>query len=213
MDRVRKLMHRHGIKSVVRRKYKPQTTSIDPSAKVYDNLLEQNFSVAVKKQIWVADITYIRAGFKWTYLAVVIDLYNREPVGWAYGLHPDAKLACDALKMAISRENPPKGLIHHSDRGCQYTSNAYRQMLDKHHMIGSMSRKGNPYDNAVAETFYKALKTEWVNRFHYGTMSEAYRSLYRYIEIFYKYQRLHEALGYLTPKAFEKQHKQEILAV
>jgi len=213
IDRVRKIMNRYEIKSVVRRKYKPQTTSADPLATAFDNLLKQNFNVSGKNQVWVADITYIRAGFKWTYLAVVIDLYNREPVGWAYELHPDAKLACDALKMAIRRENPPKGLIHHSDRGCQYTSIAYRKLLDKHQMTGSMSRKGNPYDNAVAETFFRALKTEWVSRVHYGTMQEAYRSLYRYIEIFYKYQRLHGALGYLTPKAFEKLHKQEILAV
>jgi len=144
---------------------------------------------------------------------MVIDLFNREPVGWAYGLHPNAKLAGDALKMAISRENPSKGLVHHSDRGCQYTSNEYRNLLDKHQMTGSMSRKGNPYDNAVAETFFKALKTEWTNRFHYNSLLEAYHSLYRYIEVFYKYQRLHEALGYLTPKAFEKLQKKQILAV
>jgi len=204
MNKVRKLMNKYGIKSVVRRKYKPQTTSGDPKANAFDNLLNQNFSVTAKNQVWVADITYIRAGFKWTYLAVVIDLYNREPVGWAYGLHPDSELARNALKMAVDRERPPKGLIHHSDRGCQYTSIDYRSLLDKHHMTGSMSRRGNPYDNAVAETFFRALKTEWVSRFSYGTVREAYNSLYRYIEVFYKYQRLHESLGYVTPKNFEK---------
>jgi putative transposase len=213
IGRVRGLMSKNGIKSVVHRKYKPQTTRSDPAAKAFDNLLEQDFRVSRKNQVWVADITYIHAGFKWTYLAAVIDLYNREPVGWSYSLHPNAQLVCDALRMAIRREHPPKGLIHHSDRGSQYTSNDYRKLLDENEMTGSMSRKGNPYDNAVAESFFRALKTEWTNRFHFGTVREAYESIYRYIEIFYKYQRLHMALGYQTPKAFEKLQKRELLAV
>jgi putative transposase len=213
INQVRKTMNKYGIKSIVRRKYKPQTTYADPKANFFDNLLDQDFSVAAKNQVWVADITYIRAGFKWTYLAVVIDLYNREPVGWAYGLHPDGELACKALKMAVGRECPPKGLIHHSDRGCQYTCIDYRALMDKHHMVGSMSRKGNPYDNAVAETFFRALKMEWISQFSYGTVQEAYHSLYRYIEVFYKYQRLHESLGYVTPKNFEKLRNHENLAV
>lgn len=213
IGRVRQIMNKYGIKSVVRCKYKPQTTSADPGAKAFDNLLGQNFKTSAKNEIWVADITYIRVGFRWTYLAVVIDLFNREPVGWAYALHPNAKLACDALRMAIRRERPSKGLIHHSDRGCQYTSNDYRKLLDEHEMVGSMSRKGNPYDNAVAESFFKALKTEWTNRLRYNTMREAYQSLYRYIEVFFKYRRLHEALGYLTPKAFETLQKKQVLAV
>jgi transposase InsO family protein len=213
MNQVKKLMNKHGIRSAIKRKYKPQMTTTDPEAKAFDNLLDQNFSTSAKNEVWAADITYIKVGFKWTYLAVVIDLYNREPVGWAFGLHPNAPLACDALKMAICRERPHKGLMHHSDRGCQYTSNDYRELLDKHQMIGSMSRKGNPYDNAVAESFFRALKTEWASRFQYNTMREAYQSLYRYIEVFYKYQRLHEALGYKTPKDFEKQQKNQILVV
>lgn len=213
IDRVKKLMNKYGIKSVVRCKYKPQTTSADSASKAFDNLLGQNFNASQKGQIWVSDITYIRVGFKWTYLAMVIDLYNREPVGWAHGLHPNAQLACDALKMAIRKERPPKGLIHHSDRGSQYTSNDYRKLLCEYQIVGSMSRKGNPYDNAVAESFFKALKTEWTNRCHYNTMHEAYISLYRYIEVFYKYQRLHESLGYQTPKSFEKLQEQQILAV
>jgi len=213
INRIKKLMNKHGIRSVIKSKYKPQTTSADPSDKAFDNLLDQDFGTSAKNEVWAADITYIRVGFKWAYLAVVIDLYNREPVGWAFGLHPNAQLACDALKMAIGRERPQKGLIHHSDRGCQYTSNEYRMLLDKHQMTGSMSRKGNPYDNAVVESFFRALKTEWINHLQYNCMREAYRSLYRYIEVFYKYQRLHEALGYKTPKDFEKLQKKQILAV
>ena len=194
-------------------KYKPQTTKADIGERAYPNLLKQNFTVDAKSKVWVADITYIRMGFKWTYLAVVLDLYNREPVGWAYGFHPDTALAARALEMAIAREQPEPGLIHHSDRGCQYTSHAYRNLLDKHHMRGSMSRKGNPYDNAVMESFFRSLKTEWTNHTNYKTVQEAYKSLYAYIEVFYKYQRLHAALGYLTPKSFEKLRQSRVLAI
>lgn len=200
-------MHENKIYSIVKLKYKPQVTQADPSSIAFENLLNQEFKTHRKNKIWVADMTYIRAGFKWTYLAVVIDLYNREPVGWAYGAHPDAALACQALEMAIRREKPSKGLIHHSDRGCQYTSNAYKALIKKHQITGSMSRRGNCYDNAVAESFFKALKTEWTNHCCYSTIKEAYESLYHYIEVFYKYQRLHEALGYKTPKNYENQRK------
>ena len=212
-ERVKKLMRQNGLKARGVLKYKPQTTKADISERAYSNLLEQNFSVDGKGRVWVADITYIRVGFKWTYLAVVLDLYNREPVGWAYGFHPDAALAARALEMAITREHPEYGLIHHSDRGCQYTSHAYRSLLDKHHMRGSMSRKGNPYDNAVMESFFRSLKTEWTNHMYYRTVQEAYKSLYTYIEVFYKYQRLHAALGYLTPKSFEKLRLSRVLAI
>jgi transposase InsO family protein len=212
-DRVKKLMRQHSLKARGVLKYKPQTTKVDISERAYPNLLEQNFSVDAKGRVWVADITYIRMGFKWTYLAVVLDLYNREPVGWAYGFHPDAALVARALEMAIAREQPEPGLIHHSDRGCQYTSHAYRSLLDKYHMRGSMSRKGNPYDNAVMESFFRSLKTEWTNHMIYRTMQEAYKSLYAYIEVFYKYQRLHAALGYLTPKSYEKLRQSRLLAI
>lgn len=205
--RVKKIMHENSITSIVKLKYKPQMTKADPSTSAFKNLLNQNFRTQKKNEVWVADMTYIRAGFKWTYLAVVIDLYNREPVGWAYDSHPDASLACKALEMAIRRERPPKGLIHHSDRGSQYTSKAYKVLMKKYQITGSMSRKGNCYDNAVVESFFKALKTEWTNHCCYSTMKEAYESLYHYIEVFYKYQRLHEALGYKTPKNYEKQRK------
>lgn len=212
-ERVKKLMHQHNLKARTALKYKPQTTKADTSERAYSNLLNQNFSINAKGRVWVADITYIRMGFKWTYLAVVLDLYNREPVGWAYGVHPDAALAARALEMAIMHEQPEPGLIHHSDRGCQYTSQAYRSLLDQHKMRGSMSRKGNPYDNAVMESFFRSLKTEWTNHMNYRTMQEAYKSLYSYIEVFYKYQRLHAALGYLTPKSFEKLRKTQLLAI
>ena len=206
-------MRKYGLKARTVRKYKPQTTKADANERAYPNLLGQNFAADAKGKVWVADITYIRVGFKWTYLAVVLDLYNREPVGWAYGAHPDAALAIRALKMALVREQPESGLIHHSDRGCQYTSYAYRCLIDKHRMQGSMSRKGNPYDNAVIESFFRSLKTEWTNHKSYKTMQEAYKSLYAYIEVFYKYQRLHAALGYLSPKSFEKLHQARLLAI
>jgi transposase InsO family protein len=212
-ERVKKLMRQYGLKARGVLKYKPQTTKADASERTYPNLLEQNFTADAKGRVWVADITYIRVGFKWTYLAVVLDLYNREPVGWAYGMHPDATLATKALEMAIVHEKPEPGLTHHSDRGCQYTSHAYRSLLKKHNIQGSMSRKGNPYDNAVMESFFRSLKTEWTNHINYKTMQEAYKSLYAYIEVFYKYQRLHAALGYLTPKSFEKLQQSQLLAI
>lgn len=212
-DTVKKLMRKHGIKARTVRKYKPKMTKADASARAYPNVLNQNFTVKAKGKVWVADITYIRVGFKWTYLAVVLDLYNREPVGWAYGSSPDAALAVKALEMAICREQPRAGLIHHSDRGCQYTSNAYRELLQKNHIQGSMSRKGNPYDNAVMESFFRSLKTEWTNHETYKTVQNAYKSLYAYIEVFYKYQRLHAALGYMSPKSFEKLRQNRLLAI
>lgn len=205
--RVKKIMHENRITSIVKLKYKPQMTKADPSTVAFENLLHQDFHTQEKNKVWVADITYIQACSKWTYLAVVIDLNNREPVGWAYGSHPDATLACKALEMAIRREKPSKGLIHHSDRGSQYTSKAYKGLMKKHQIIGSMSRKGNCYDNAVVESFFKALKTEWTYHRCYNTMKEAYESLYHYIEVFYKYERVHEALGYKTPKNYEIQRK------
>jgi len=212
-ERVKKLMRKHEIKARTVRKYKPQTTKADASERAYPNLLQQNFTAKAKDRVWVADITYIRVGFKWTYLAVVLDLFNREPVGWAYGAHPDAALASKALEMAILREQPEPGLIHHSDRGCQYTSYVYRSLLNKHQIKGSMSRKGNPYDNAVMESFFRSLKTEWTNHENYKAMQEAYKSLYAYIEVFYKYHRLHAALGYMTPKSFEKRYQSRLLAI
>ena len=205
--RVHKLMKKHGIRSRTVRRFKPQTTKADPSHKAFDNLLEQNFAASAPGKVWVGDITYIKLGGKWVYLAVVIDLYRKRPVGWALSHSPNAQLVCAALKDACAKERPRKGLIFHSDRGSQYTSNSFKDLLKTYGMRGSMSRKGNPYDNAVAESFFRALKCEWVNHCQYTTLKEAFHSIHYYIEVFFRYFRPHQALGYKTPEFFDRVRK------
>jgi putative transposase len=202
--RVQKVMHDNGIKAKRSSKYKPQATKADPNEVAYPNLLEQDFNVDRRNKVWLADMTYIREGGKWAYLAVVLDLFDRIPVGWALGSSPTAELACMALRRALERRKPAKGLIHHSDRGCQYTSQAYRNLLEKHKICGSMSRKGNPYDNAPMESFFKTLKVEWVNRQNYCDMKEALSSLVYFIDVYYSCKRIHSALGYKSPRNYEK---------
>ena len=201
---VQKVMHENGIRARRSSQYKPQTTKADPNEAAYPNLLEQNFHVEGPNKIWLTDITYIREGGKWAYLAVVLDLFDRIPVGWALGSSPTAELACMALRRAFERRKPAKGLIHHSDRGCQYTSQAYRKLLEQYKMIGSMSRKGNPYDNAPMESFFKTLKVEWVNWHTYRDMTEALNSLVYFIDVYYSCKRIHSALGYKSPRNYEK---------
>lgn len=203
-SRVQRIMSQYGIKAKTHTKFKPQTTKADPKETAFENLLGQNFGVLESNQIWLSDITYLRVGGKWSYLAVVLDLYDRKPVGWSLGSRPTAELACMAMHRALMRRKPPKGLIHHSDRGSQYTSHDYRELLEKHKVQGSMSRKGNPYDNAPMESFFKTLKTEWTNWFSYRSMDEALSSLFYYIDVYYCCKRLHSALGYIPPKNYEK---------
>jgi transposase InsO family protein len=205
--RVQRLMHDNGIKARRSSKYKPQTTKADPREAAFPNMLEQNFKAEGKNTVWLSDMTYIPISNSWAYLAVVMDLYDRKPVGWALGRSPNAELACLALRRALMRRKPGKGLIHHSDRGCQYTSTAYRQLLNANRIRGSMSRKGNPYDNAPMESFFKTLKVEWVNGHRYLNMSEALTSLTYFLDVYYCFKRLHSALGYRTPKNYDKRIK------
>jgi len=201
--RVQRVMHMNGIKARRNSKYKPHSTEADPNETADPNLLEQNFIVEKPNKVWLSDMTYIRVGNKWAYLAVVLDLFDRKPIGWALGSSPKAELACMALRRAIERRKPAKGLIHHSDRGCQYTSKAYRKLLSKHKIRGSMSRKGNPYDNAPMESFFKTLKVEWVYWHNFRDMSEAFSSLFYFIDVYYCCKRIHSALGYKSPKNYE----------
>jgi transposase InsO family protein len=154
-------------------------------------------------RIWVADITYIHTEKGWLYLAVVLDLFNRKIVGWATSSRLKRSLAIDALQMALDRRRPAKGLIHHSDQGGQYASCDYQKLLSKHGLTCSMSRKGNCWDNAVAESFFHLLKTEWVNHYRYLTRSEATSSIFYYIEIFYNRKRRHSFIDYATPQEYE----------
>jgi transposase InsO family protein len=201
--RVQRVMHTNGIKARRSLKFKPQTTKADPNETAYPNLLEQNFSVERRNRIWLADITYIRVGGKWAYLAMVLDLYDRKPAGWALGWNPSADLACMALRRALRRRKPARGMLLHSDRGCQYTSHPYRKLLEQHGIIGSMSRKGNPFDNAPMESFFKTLKVEWVNWHSYRDMDDALGSLFYYIDVYYTCRRIHSALGFKSPINYE----------
>lgn len=202
-SKVQRIMHENGIKAQIKSKYKPQTTKADPNEQVYPNLLEQNFKVTESNKIWLSDITYIRVNGKWAYLAAVMDLGRRKIVGWSLGTSPNAALACRALQQALRKEQPPTGLIHHSDRGCQYTSKDYKKILSSNSISGSMSRKGNPYDNAPMESFFQTLKTEYLYKITFITIEQAERCLKQWIDVYYNCRRLHSALGYKSPLFYE----------
>jgi len=181
------------------RRRTPRTTVVDETALFSPNLLNRQFTAPEPDRVWVTDITYLPTGEGWLYLAPVIDLHSRLVVGWAVDDHLRTELCLDALNDAIGRRNPPRGLIHHSDRGCQYSSNDYRKRLRDAGMIQSMSRKGNCYDNAVAESFFSTLKHELIHTKTWTTRRELRAALFEYIEIFYNRQRIHSTLDYHTP--------------
>ncbi len=201
--RVARLMKKHGLRPRLKKQFRVQTTDSNHDNPIAPNLLEQNFDTDRPNQAWVSDITYIPTDEGWLYLATIMDLFSRAVIGWSMSASLKAISATAALRMAIERRSPPAGLIHHSDRGVQYTSDEYRRALKDHGMIASMSRKGNCYDNAVAESFFHTLKTELVVHEHYRTRAEARATLFDYIEAFYNRQRLHSSLGYLSPVDFE----------
>ena len=196
-NRVARIMHQAGLQSRTKKKFKA-TTNSRHNLPVAPNLLNQDFTVNTPNCAWVGDITYIPTDEGWLYLAVLQDLFNRQIVGWM-----TRQLAIDALQMALGRQNPGNELLHHSDRGSQYASADYQKILKKHGMICSMSRKGNCYDNAVAESFFGRLKCEWTNHHRYLSRSEAIRSLFYYIEIFYNRKRRHSSIDYATPQDYE----------
>jgi transposase InsO family protein len=156
-------------------------------------------------QVWVTDATCVLTGQGWLYLVAVLDVYTRRIVGWAMHEHLDARMTIAALQMAITRRRPAPGLILHSDRGAQFASAAYRQVLARHGLLASMSRKGNCYDNAFIESFWSSLKYETVYRQRFATRAEARTALFDYIEVFYNRTRLHSGLGYMSPITFESQ--------
>jgi transposase InsO family protein len=186
----------------LRRKSFVRTTDSEHGWPVYANLAAQMEPTACN-QLWVADITYIRLLRQFVYLAVVLDAWSRRVVGWALGRTLEAELALTALRMAIAERSPESGLVHHSDRGVQYACGAYRELLEAHHIRGSMSRKGNPYDNAFAESFMKTLKYEEVYRNEYRDLGEAVAAMQEFIDRVYNHKRLHSALGYRAPAEFE----------
>ena len=199
--RVLRMMREDNLLCVRRRRFMV-TTDSRHNLPVHPNLASQITPTTVH-QLWFADITYIRLRTEFIYLAVVLDAFSRRVIGWALGRTLEAQLAVTALQMALSARRPPPGLVHHSDRGIQYASQAYTDLLRQHKVQISMSRKGNPYDNAACESFMKTLKHEEVHRNEYRDFEEARASVCEFLERVYNQQRLHSALGYLPPAEFE----------
>ena len=201
--RVARLMREHGIVSNHRRKFRVTTNSAH-SYPVAENLLQRRFEVSGPGQCWASDITYIPTREGWLYLAATLDLFHRKVIGWAMDRWITRQLAMDALSMAIKGERPRPGLIHHSDRGVQYASNEFQALLKTNAIRCSMSRKGDCWDNAVAESFFHTLKVELIHGNFYNTPQEAKTTIFDYIEVFYNRQRRHSYLGYQSPVDFEK---------
>ena len=202
LNRVVRLMRKCGLAARRKRKFRV-TTDSQHGLPAAQNLLNREFFSAGPNRVWASDITYIWTQEGWLYLAVVIDLHSRMVVGWSMSERLKRSLALDALSMAIGRRNPGVGLIHHSDRGSQYASEDYQNVLAKHGMVCSMSRKGDCWDNAVAESFFSRLKSERVCHRLYRSRAEARRDIFEYIEVFYNRVRLHSTLGYSSPAQFE----------
>jgi transposase InsO family protein len=179
---------------------------------VAPNVLARQFDRTQPNQAWVTDITYIPTAEGWLYLAVILDLCSRLAVGWAMSERITVDLTLAALGMASARRQPPQGLLHHSDRGSQYASGDYQRILGQYGIVGSMSRRGNCWDNAVAESFFATLKVELVHDAAWATRAGARGELVEYLEVSYNGQRRHSALGYLSPRAFERQREHEALA-
>lgn len=201
--RITKLMAEQGLAVKTKKRFKA-TTDSNHRLPVADNLLNRQFSPACPNQCYVGDITYIATDEGWLYLAVVIDLFSRQVVGWAMDKHMKAGLVNNALLMAIWKRKPKRGLIWHTDRGSQYASDGHQALLKEHGIVQSMSRKGNCWDNAVSESFFHSLKVELIYQSKFKTREEAKKSIFEYIEVFYNRVRMHSANDYLSPIEFEQ---------
>jgi putative transposase len=202
-NRVARLMKKHSIRVKQRRCYK-RTTKANASHPVAPNLLDRDFSAAAPNEKWTADITYIPTLEGWLYLAVILDLFSRRVVGWSMSARMTSHLVLDALNMAIQQRRPGPGLLHHSDRGSQYTGADYQQLLKNHLFQVSMSGTGNCYDNAPTESFIGSLKMERVHHAYYETRAQARADIFFYIEAFYNCRRRHSTLEFVSPAAFEE---------
>jgi transposase InsO family protein len=210
--RIGKLMAEAGLYCKTKRKFKVTTDSRHDKP-ISPNLLTRQFDVSRPDTYWVGDITYIPTNKGWLYLAMVIDLYSRQIIGWSMADNMKAKLVNDALTMAIWKRKPKKGLIWHSDRGSQYASDSHRAILKDHGIIQSMSRKGDCWDNAVAESFFHTLKTELTNHYQFENQQEARNVIFEYIEVFYNRIRIHSANDYLAPVEFEERNRKFLKSV
>ena len=200
-ERVERLMRENGIRARNKRRYKV-TTDSKHNLPVAQNLLDRNFNPDAPNKVWTSDITYLWTGEGWLYLAIVLDLFNREVVGWSLKPRMTADIVTDALTMAWFRKKPAAGLMHHSDRGSQYASHAFQDKLKEYGMVCSMSRKGNCWDNAPTESWFNSFKNERVHGLSYETRDEMKAMTFEYIEVLYNRKRQHSTLGYRSPIQF-----------
>lgn len=207
-NKVARLMRKHGLGAKQRRKYR-STTDSNHDYPVAPNIVARNFDIAEPDKVWVSDITYIPTAEGWLYLCIILDLYSRKIVGWAMGKRMQAGLVVSAMLMAVMNRKPSEGLIFHSDRGSQYCSKKVRRIIDKHKLRQSMSRKGNCWDNAVAESFFKTLKGELFGHCAFSNRNAARSEIFEYIEVFYNRIRLHSSLEYVSPEVYEQQKEKK----
>ncbi len=201
--RVARLMRDEGIRSKTKRRFRSIATKREETPTA-PNRLERCFTAPRANRVWASDITIVRTAEGWLHVAIVLDLFSRKIVGWAMSKTVTQTLALEALQMAFAHRRPNAGLVHHSDRGGQYLSASYQELLDEHGALCSMSRPGNCLDNAVAESFFHTLKTELVYQHHYRTRDEARLAIFEYVETFYNRTRLHSTLDYRSPEEYEK---------
>lgn len=204
-NQIRKIMKINSIRPRMKKKYKI-TTDSKHNKKISPNLLQRNFEVEEINRVYVGDITYIWTRQGWLYLSTVIDLYSRRVVGWSLGDRITRQLVINAFNNALVMRKPGPGLIFHSDRGSQYASDEFRKVLKDNHVVQSMSRKGDCWDNAVAESFFKTIKSELIYWYNFRSRIEAELRIFEYIEMFYNTNRLHSSNNYMSPAAFEKQN-------
>jgi len=210
--RICAIMRYLGLEAKIKKRYKINTTDSNHSLPIAPNVLNRDFYASLPNEKYVGDITYIPTNEGWLYLATVIDLYSRKVVGWSMDDTMKVSLVNNALKMAIISRKPPQGLIWHTDRGSQYASYAHKDLLQQYNITQSMSRKGNCWDNAVAESFFHTLKTELIYHEIYETKAQANQSIFEYIEVYYNRQRMHSSNNNLSPVEFEEKMLQKEMA-
>ncbi len=208
--RIARIMRANNIRAKTKKRFKV-TTRQNSRTKASENMLKGNFSSERENRIWTSDITYLWTSEGWLYLAVIMDVYSRKIVGWSLGSSLSKQLVVKALIMAIVHRKPEAGIIFHSDRGSQYTSNSVRNLLKSYQMIQSMSSSGNCYDNAITESFFHTLKIELIFWNRYQNREQAKRSIFEYIEVFYNRERLHSSIGYLSPVEFEMKRRKDLI--